>query len=165
MKQWEAFANFKNHNSGSQSNESEILDESEESGVDQDEFDGFEEEEAAFEETSGSIVRIARFHPAMDVFNSLQRPRKMLMAGTDGIQYSFLLKGHEDLRQDERVMQLFGLVNELLKGGDQIDIETRRLDLSIRRYSVVPLSHDAGLVGVSSCFISRFAHCIILDGF
>ena len=77
----------------------------------------------------------------------------MLMAGTDGIQYSFLLKGHEDLRQDERVMQLFGLVNELLKGGDQIDIETRRLDLSIRRYSVVPLSHDAGLVGVSSCFV------------
>ena len=26
----------------------------------------------------------------------------------------FLLKGHEDLRQDERVMQLFGLVNSLL---------------------------------------------------
>lgn len=26
----------------------------------------------------------------------------------------FLLKGHEDLRQDERVMQLFGLVNTLL---------------------------------------------------
>jgi hypothetical protein len=29
-------------------------------------------------------------------------------------RYTFLLKGHEDLRQDERVMQLFGLVNELL---------------------------------------------------
>ena len=26
----------------------------------------------------------------------------------------FLLKGHEDLRQDERVMQLFGLINTLL---------------------------------------------------
>lgn len=25
-----------------------------------------------------------------------------------------MLKGHEDLRQDERVMQLFGLVNSLL---------------------------------------------------
>ncbi|MDA8002511.1 MAG: hypothetical protein MPL62_14630 [Alphaproteobacteria bacterium] len=26
----------------------------------------------------------------------------------------FLLKGHEDLRQDERVMQLFELINTLL---------------------------------------------------
>ena len=53
-------------------------------------------------------------------------------------------------------MQLFGLVNEMLKGGDQLDIETRRLDLSIRRYSVVPLSHDAGLVGVR-CFLLIFS--------
>ena len=34
--------------------------------------------------------------------------------GSDGDDYNFLLKGHEDLRQDERVMQLFGLVNALL---------------------------------------------------
>lgn len=30
------------------------------------------------------------------------------MQGDDGREYVFLLKGHEDLRQDERVMQLFG---------------------------------------------------------
>lgn len=35
-------------------------------------------------------------------------------AGSNGREYTFLLKGHEDLRQDERVMQLFGLVNSLL---------------------------------------------------
>lgn len=34
--------------------------------------------------------------------------------GDDGREYIFLLKGHEDTRQDERVMQLFGLVNTLL---------------------------------------------------
>lgn len=33
------------------------------------------------------------------------------MQGEDGRDYVFLLKGHEDLRQDERVMQLFGQVN------------------------------------------------------
>jgi FKBP12-rapamycin complex-associated protein len=33
----------------------------------------------------------------------------------DGKVYNFLLKGREDLRQDERVMQLFGLVNNLLQ--------------------------------------------------
>ena len=57
------------------------------------------------------------------------------------------------LRQDERVMQLFGLVNALLKSGAaDVDSDTRRLALSIRRYSVVPLSHHAGLVGwVPNC--------------
>lgn len=37
-----------------------------------------------------------------------------LISGSDGKDYAFLLKGHEDPRQDERVMQLFGLVNTLL---------------------------------------------------
>lgn len=55
----------------------------------------------------------------------------------------FLLKGHEDLRQDERVMQLFGLVNTLL----QADPSTNRHDLAIQRYAVVPLSPNSGLIG------------------
>ena len=38
----------------------------------------------------------------------------MYITGSNGQEYQFLLKGHEDLRQDERVMQLFGLVNSLL---------------------------------------------------
>jgi len=38
----------------------------------------------------------------------------MQHTGSNGHEYQFLLKGHEDLRQDERVMQLFGLVNSLL---------------------------------------------------
>ncbi len=38
----------------------------------------------------------------------------LLFLGSNDQEYMFLLKGHEDLRQDERVMQLFGLVNTLL---------------------------------------------------
>ena len=60
----------------------------------------------------------------------------------------FLLKGHEDIRQDERVMQLFGLVNTLLA----IDPQTSKKDLSIRRYPVIPLSQNTGLIGwVPNC--------------
>jgi serine/threonine-protein kinase mTOR len=55
----------------------------------------------------------------------------------------FLLKGHEDLRQDERVMQLFGLVNTLLVN----DPETSRRNLAIQRYAVIPLSTNSGLIG------------------
>lgn len=54
-----------------------------------------------------------------------------------------LIKGHEDLRQDERVMQLFGLVNTLLSA----DQECAKRHLSIQQYSVTPLSPGAGLLG------------------
>ncbi len=60
------------------------------------------------------IIRIAYFVPSLKVIESKQRPRKLAIRGSDGHEYPFLLKGHEDLRQDERVMQLFGLVNTLL---------------------------------------------------
>ena len=49
-------------------------------------------------------------------------------------------QGHEDLRQDERVMQLFGLVNSMLTA----DRSTAEQDLSIARYAVIPLSPNSG---------------------
>ena len=61
----------------------------------------------------------------------------MTLLGDDGREYVFLLNGHEDIRQDERVMQLFGLLNTLL----QTDTKTCKKDLSIRRYNVIRLSH------------------------
>ena len=51
----------------------------------------------------------------------------------------FLLKGHEDLRQDERVMQFFSLVNSLLVN----DPETLRRNLAIQRFAVIPLSTNS----------------------
>jgi len=48
------------------------------------------------------------------ILQSKQRPRKLTIYGDDGKEYNFLLKGREDLRLDERVMQFFSLVNKLL---------------------------------------------------
>ena len=73
---------------------------------------------------------------------SKQRPRKISIFGSNGCEYVFLLKGHEDLRQDERVMQIFGLVNNLLLRNH----ETARHDLAIQLYSVIPLSQNSGLL-------------------
>lgn len=67
----------------------------------------------------------------------------MTIKGDDGREYQYLLKGHEDLRQDERVMQLFGLVNALLGS----DPETFKRHLHIQRYPVIPLSPNSGLIG------------------
>jgi len=91
----------------------------------------------------GSYVNIEKFIPNVEVITSKQRPRKITLRGSDGKDYVFLLKGHEDLRQDERVMQLFGLVNALLVR----DPQTRKHDLKIQRYAISPLSHNCGLVG------------------
>lgn len=94
------------------------------------------------------IVKISSVAPMMSVIASKQRPRKLILLGSDGQKYKFLLKGHEDLRQDERVMQFFGLVNSLLAS----DGETSKRHLSIERFSVVPLSQNTGLIGwVSHC--------------
>lgn len=91
----------------------------------------------------GSYVKIDTFVDSIHVITSKQRPRKITIRGSDGNDYMFLLKGHEDLRQDERVMQLFGLVNALLVR----DPQTRKHDLRIQRYAISPLSHNCGLVG------------------
>eukprot|EP00158_Paraphelidium_tribonemae_P009901 Partr_v1_DN28994_c0_g1_i3_m24719 putative Phosphatidylinositol 3-kinase len=94
------------------------------------------------------IVKIAHFASTLTVITSKQRPRKLTIKGSDGRDYSYLLKGHEDLRQDERVMQLFGLVNTLLTS----DPETFKRHLNIHRYPVIPLSPNSGLLGwVPNC--------------
>lgn len=89
------------------------------------------------------VVHIESFAPQLRIMMTKQRPRKLTIHGSDGQQYTFLLKGHEDLRQDERVMQLFGLINTLVAK----DHETSSRDLSIQRFEVIPLSGNAGLIG------------------
>uniref|UniRef100_A0A914I1V5 Serine/threonine-protein kinase TOR n=1 Tax=Globodera rostochiensis TaxID=31243 RepID=A0A914I1V5_GLORO len=103
------------------------------------------------------LVTIAAFHPHLQVIMSKQRPRKIYIRGNDGKEYAFLLKGHEDPRQDERVMQLFGLVNSLILR----EAETSRRNLTIQRYSITTLSQSSGLIGwVPNC---DTLHALIRD--
>lgn len=99
-------------------------------------------------EAASGIVKIQSFQPHLAVIASKQRPRKLAIVGSDGLSYRFLLKGHEDLRLDQRVMQFFGLVNTLLENSS----EAMKRHLSIRTFSVVPLSQNTGL-------ISWLPHC------
>ena len=92
--------------------------------------------------SGAAVVRIAHFSPVLRVIESKQHPRRLSIAGSDGKDYPFLLKGHEDLRQDERVMQLFGLVNTFLS----VERSTAKSDLQISRYAAIPLSPNSGLI-------------------
>lgn len=89
------------------------------------------------------IIRIAHFEPVFTVISSKQRPRKFSIKGSDGKDYQYVLKGHEDIRQDSLVMQLFGLVNTLL----QNDSECFQRHLDIQQYPAIPLSPKSGLLG------------------
>lgn len=88
-------------------------------------------------------VTISSFDPTFTVISSKQRPRRFTIKGSDGKDYTYLLKGHEDIRQDSLVMQLFGLVNTLLADNP----ECFKRHLMIQAYPAIPLSPKAGLLG------------------
>ena len=89
-----------------------------------------------------SDIKIAYINPTLKLLNSKRRPRKISIYGTNNKEYSFLLKGNEDLRQDERVMQLLNLVNDLLKSSAKLDNQS----LKIVTFNVLPLSYNCGLI-------------------
>lgn len=63
---------------------------------------------------------------------SLRKPVKLTILGNNAKEYSFLVKYGEDLRQDQRVEQLFGLMNNILTN----DVNCSRRLLSIYIYQV-----------------------------
>ena len=95
-----------------------------------------------------SNIYISYINPILEVLKTKQHPRKLIMNGTDNKEYIFLLKGHEDLRQDERAIQLFNLVNSILSNYRN----TSDKNLYINCYSVLPLSYNTGIIGwVPNC--------------
>lgn len=67
------------------------------------------------------------FRDEIDLINSLQRPKKITMIGSDGREYIFLCKPKDDLRKDCRLMEFNTVINKLL----QKDPNTRKRQLCI----------------------------------
>ncbi|OJJ81233.1 uncharacterized protein ASPGLDRAFT_68926 [Aspergillus glaucus CBS 516.65] len=93
------------------------------------------------------IIRIISFDPILHVLQMKKRPRRMTLKGSDGSPYMYTLKGHEDIRQDEHVMQLFSLINTLLDNDGE----------SFKRH----LSAHSGLLGWVSN--SDTLHTLIME--
>jgi hypothetical protein len=85
-------------------------------------------------------IRIAYFVGQFSVYASKQIPKDVIVKGQDGNFYQYLLKGHEDLRLDERIMQFFRLINSLVRREDWFK------DNAIETVCVIPLSTNKGLV-------------------
>jgi hypothetical protein len=86
--------------------------------------------------------RLAQIDPVLTVLPTQQHPRCVFMVDTSGIRYKFLLKGNEDIRLDQRIMQLFDLINSLLRANRS----TCDLNMSIVKYSIIPFAPNAGLI-------------------
>ena len=85
---------------------------------------------------------IQKFDPKFSMVGGINAPKKTSCLGTDGIYYSQLLKGQDDMRQDAVMQQVFGLTNQLLDKNSH----TRDHNLKIRTYKIVPLSQRSGIL-------------------
>ncbi|KAM1003243.1 hypothetical protein ACFX13_003629 [Malus domestica] len=94
------------------------------------------------------------FHPATDlptisgigdeaeILSSLQRPKKIILLGSDGIERPFLCKPKDDLRKDARMMEFTAMINCLLSKYP----ESRLRKLCIHTFAVIPLTEDCGMI-------------------
>ncbi|XP_022800792.1 serine/threonine-protein kinase ATR-like [Stylophora pistillata] len=90
----------------------------------------------------GSLPCIVGFEDKVDVLASLQKPKKITIKGSDGNSYTMMCKPKDDLRKDCRTMEFNALINKCLRK----DPESRRRQLHIRTYAVIPLNEECGLL-------------------
>ncbi|KAF2167045.1 hypothetical protein M409DRAFT_66135 [Zasmidium cellare ATCC 36951] len=87
-------------------------------------------------------ITIQAFTDDVLVLNSLQRPRKITVRGSDGKLYGLLCKPKDDLRKDQRLMEFNGIINRALKR----NTESSKRRLYIKTYAVTPLSEESGTI-------------------
>ncbi|KAK8456228.1 hypothetical protein SEVIR_4G295900v4 [Setaria viridis] len=85
---------------------------------------------------------IAGIADEAEILTSLQKPKKVVFVGSDGVARPFLCKPKDDLRKDSRMMEFNAMINRLLSKVP----ESRRRKLYIRTFAVVPLTEDCGMV-------------------
>ncbi|GJQ14433.1 hypothetical protein GpartN1_g6224.t1 [Galdieria partita] len=78
------------------------------------------------------------------LMNSLMKPKRICLVGSDGKQYYFLCKREDsgDMRKDSRLMEFASVINRLLR----IHQNSRSRQLTLRTYAVLPLSEECGVI-------------------
>uniref|UniRef100_A0A8C7SFV7 DNA-dependent protein kinase catalytic subunit n=1 Tax=Oncorhynchus mykiss TaxID=8022 RepID=A0A8C7SFV7_ONCMY len=81
-------------------------------------------------------AKITGFDERVKVMNSIRRPKRLIVRGDDEREYPFLVKGGEDLRQDQRIEQLFTVMNIILAQ----NTTCAHSSMQLRTYQVVPIT-------------------------
>ncbi|XP_070783882.1 DNA-dependent protein kinase catalytic subunit [Enoplosus armatus] len=87
-------------------------------------------------------AKITGFDERVKVMSSIRRPKRLIIRGDDERDHPFLVKGGEDLRQDQRIEQLFAVMNILLSH----DATCTHRGLQLRTYQVIPITTRIGLI-------------------
>ncbi|SCV70512.1 BQ2448_1906 [Microbotryum intermedium] len=90
----------------------------------------------------GTFPTIGKYLPTFTTAGGINLPKIVKCIGSDGKEFTQLLKGNDDIRQDAVMEQVFALCNNILRR----DEATRRRKLLIRTYKVVPLQNATGLI-------------------
>ena len=78
-----------------------------------------------------SMLYIMDARDEITLLNSMMRPKRIRLLGSDGQEYSYLAKPKDDLRKDTRMMELAAVLNTFF----QKEPESRRRMLYIRTFS------------------------------
>eukprot|EP00842_Homolaphlyctis_polyrhiza_P005023 jgi/Hompol1/5521/HPOL_004490-RA len=89
-----------------------------------------------------NIVHVCSFGKTYKLPGGVNVPKVIECFGSDGNMYLQLVKGNDDLRQDAVLSSVFSMVNVLLSK----HFETRKRQLRIRTYRIIPMSPQAGVV-------------------
>ncbi|KAH9318621.1 hypothetical protein KI387_020390 [Taxus chinensis] len=92
--------------------------------------------------SAGNYATISGIGEEVEILASLQRPKKIILLGSDGADHPFLCKPKDDLRKDARMMEFTTMINRLLSK----EPKSRRRKLYIRTFAVIPLTEDCGIV-------------------
>ncbi|KAK9839902.1 hypothetical protein WJX74_000152 [Apatococcus lobatus] len=87
-------------------------------------------------------VEIVGFSKDISVFESKQRPIKLTIYGSNFRSHEYIVKGGEDVRIDQRIQQLFSMMNSQLQEHSGASAH----HLKVTTYDVIPFSPALGLV-------------------
>ncbi|XP_055921547.1 DNA-dependent protein kinase catalytic subunit-like isoform X2 [Eupeodes corollae] len=87
-------------------------------------------------------IKIVRFGAKVQVLVSQRYPLRILIHGSNGRSYDFLVKHGEDLKQDQRIQQILKLMSQKLRE----DQRCQAYNLAIRTYQVVPIDRNCGIL-------------------
>ena len=90
----------------------------------------------------GAYTTVQSMDSQVIVLPSKTKPKKIVLIGSDGLRHAYLVKGHEDLHLDERIMQFLSITSNMLLN----DRPSRARGLRARHYPVIPLARQAGLI-------------------
>ena len=78
-------------------------------------------------------IKIVGFDEKLLVLHSLRLPKRITIRGHDENEYRFLVKGGEDIRQDQRIEALFSIMNDLYDNDPNCN-QSNSAHIAVRTY-------------------------------